>query len=880
MKIITTHLHADFDCIASMVAAKKLYPEAELVFPGSQEKNVRDFLSQTRFPLEFKKLKGLPLDEINQVIIVDASTRERVGVFSELMEKEGVEFHLYDHHPSKNVDIPSKLAVIRQRGATVTIFAEILRDKGIAITPDEATIMALGLYEDTGSLTFTSTCPEDFDAAAWFLTQGADLNTVSHFMKMELNAAQIEILDKLLKSLEYKKMGITQVAMVTADAKRYVGDISYITHKIMDIENPDALFVLVRMEDRVSLVARSRVEGLDVGVVAESFGGGGHPAAASATIKNLTLPQAQDKLWEVINRVVEPAPVAADMMMTSVVTIEADDPISEAEIGMTRYDISGIPVLKEGKVVGLITRQIVEKAIHHGMGSHNVSEFMISEFATVNPDTKAYVVEEIALERRQKQTPVVTKDGGELVGLITRGMILQKLYKDSLLKKGRGARLGHHRKDPVTKPMSRLMQDRLPKKALKLFNVIGDVANKNGYTSYICGGFVRDLLTRAPNMDMDIVIEGDGIDFARKLADRLNGRAKVHEKFKTAVVVTPDGMKIDVATARIEYYSHPAALPTVEMSVMRHDLYRRDFSINAMAISLNGAKPYTLLDYFNGQADLKSRSLRVLHNLSFVEDPTRAFRAVRFESRFGFTLGSQTLSLLNSAVKRGLFNRLSSSRLFTELKLILKERRPAIAFKRMDELGLLKFIHPQFSLDEAAQNLMERCEDILVWRKLAFPEKGVEEWIVHLMAVLNSLSDSAVKEMIDIYPSQKKIIEDVLRSRSFAAHAIKELSRGVDRFSPSRIYFMFHERSEETLLFLAAKARDEKIRDAVTRFLSEPMSVEPIINGSDLKRLGTPPNKTMRIILGKILEAQLDGKVKTKEDALKLAKNILKKERR
>ena len=170
---------------------------------------------------------------------------------------------------------------------------------------------------------------------------------------------------------------------------------------------------------------------------------------------------------------------------------------------------------------------------------------------------------------------------------------------------------------------------------IQLLQSIGEVADKLDFNAFAVGGFVRDLLMKKTNLDLDIVIEGDGIAFAKALAAHLGGRYRTHERFKTAVVLMPDDFKIDIATARLEYYEYPAAMPMVELSSIKLDLYRRDFTINAMAIQLNQEHFGTLIDFFNSQNDLKQKSIKVLHNLSFVEDPSRIFRAVRFEKRNG-----------------------------------------------------------------------------------------------------------------------------------------------------------------------------------------------------------------------------------------------------
>jgi tRNA nucleotidyltransferase (CCA-adding enzyme) len=221
---------------------------------------------------------------------------------------------------------------------------------------------------------------------------------------------------------------------------------------------------------------------------------------------------------------------------------------------------------------------------------------------------------------------------------------------------------------------------------------IGEVADEFGYGAYVVGGFVRDLFLYRLNEDVDIVIEGDGIAFAKKYAKLEGTRIHTYEKFGTAVIIFPDGYKIDVASARLEYYKFPAALPIVEMSSIKLDLYRRDFTINTLAIQLNSEKFGTLIDFFSARKDVKEKIIRVLHNLSFVEDPTRVFRAIRFEQRFGFTIGKLTNGLIENAVNMNFFQGLSGRRVLGELKQILEEDNPVPAIIRLNDFDLLKFI--------------------------------------------------------------------------------------------------------------------------------------------------------------------------------------------
>jgi tRNA nucleotidyltransferase (CCA-adding enzyme) len=260
MDVITTHTNADFDSLASMLAAKKLYPNAVLVFPGSQERSLRDFfIHSTLYAFEVERMKNIGLQEVKRLILVDTRQISRIGKFSDVVLKPNLEIHIYDHHPPSSDDLHGSLEVVSEMGATTTLLLNILRERGIEITPDEATVMLLGIYEDTGNLTFPSTKEEDFIAAGYLIRKGANLNILSNVITKELTAEQVFLLNDLIQSAtRYSVQGI-DVVIAQASVDRYIGDIAVLVHKLKDMENLDVLFVLVRMEDRIYLDRKSVV---------------------------------------------------------------------------------------------------------------------------------------------------------------------------------------------------------------------------------------------------------------------------------------------------------------------------------------------------------------------------------------------------------------------------------------------------------------------------------------------------------------------------------------------------------------------------------------------------------------------------------------------
>ncbi len=314
MEIITSHLNSDFDSLASMVAAGKLYPKAKLVFPGSVEENLRYYLSQHP-EIKYLKTRQVKPETVTRLIIVDAGPTGRFAGLSPILNNPDLIVHVYDHHPRQPAPIKPELEIIETVGATTSIMVKLLRERKIPISAREATLFALGIYEDTGFLTFKPTTETDLEAVTYLLGKGADLSIIPDFIKRELSGEQVALLNELLQSAQNFTVHDIQVTIATATSEKYVGDIAVLAHKLRDIENIDILFVLARMEGRIHIVARSRVREVNVGELTRMLGGGGHATAASATVRNLTLIQTKEKLLQMLDEEIPPKKTA-DQIMT------------------------------------------------------------------------------------------------------------------------------------------------------------------------------------------------------------------------------------------------------------------------------------------------------------------------------------------------------------------------------------------------------------------------------------------------------------------------------------------------------------------------------------------------------------------------------------
>jgi tRNA nucleotidyltransferase (CCA-adding enzyme) len=516
---------------------------------------------------------------------------------------------------------------------------------------------------------------------------------------------------------------------------------------------------------------------------------------------------------------------------------------------------------------------VVEKALFHKLNHVAVREYMTSDLATVGPESDLTEIQEKIIENKQRILPVI--DNGHILGVITRTDLLNILVRKHVPENGEPQKIATHRVNARTRHILKFMQERLPKRLLKILREIGRVADEIGAPAYVVGGFVRDLFLYRSNEDIDIVVEGDGIAFGRKYAKAIGARIHEYAKFGTAVITFPDGFKIDVASARLEYYKFPAALPIVEMSSIKLDLFRRDFTINTLAIQLNQRNFGTLIDFFTAQKDIKEKTIRVLHNLSFVEDPTRVFRAIRFEQRFSFTIGKLTSGLIDNAVKMDFFKRLSGRRVFAELRQILEEENPTPTLIRLHEYDVLKVVHPSIYLTKEMTTIFNSVKKVLAWYDLLFLEESYMKWAVYFLALIRTCNAEVTGEIcrrFELPPRHRKVF---LTERFAAEKCLAWLERNRP-FKNSVLYNKLSGFKTELVLYLMALTSIEDVKRAISQFITNLRYARVDLGGTDLKNLGLKPGPIYREIMQAVLETKLDGRLLSKNDQIQFARRYLK----
>lgn len=416
---------------------------------------------------------------------------------------------------------------------------------------------------------------------------------------------------------------------------------------------------------------------------------------------------------------------------------------------------------------------------------------------------------------------------------------------------------------------------KLPKELQDLIAHAGEIACRNNMPAYLVGGFVRDLILGSKNLDVDIVIEGDGIVFAEDFARSLKAKLIRHRRFGTATVILKPHLKIDISTARKEFYPTPAHLPVVSRGTLKDDLSRRDFTINAMAISITGENFGKLIDFFGGREDLRNRKISILHNLSFIDDPTRILRAVRFGQRYNFRIETQTLKNLKAAVKLKMLARVEPQRIRDDLILILKERHPLKEIKILKELTGFDFISPRLSLTKKSFQLIASIEKEIKWfNKMHAQLRAIDAWLIYLMGFTDSLNTQETRTLCRKFAfkrgEEKRILAYKKINRKFILRLCQEIIK------PSDIFSLLEPLSYEVIILLKAKHKNKDLRKHIADFFRYYNGIRIHVSGDDLRRLGMVPGPKYQKFFARVLKAKLNGLVKTKEEELNLVRRFIK----
>lgn len=876
MQLILTHEQADFDALASMLGAHLLIPEAYALLPRQINRNGREFLNKYGQELGFSTIKDLPNQNIEQVYLVDTQSLVTLRGLT-----EATKVSVIDHHPRKKQSNPEWDMVLETTGACSTLLVEKMQKASMQLSNLEATMLLLGIYEDTGSLGYSNTTPRDAKAVAFLLEQGADLNIVSRYLNPPLTNIQQQLYDRLITNLESHTVEGYTILVANAEAFDLNDEISSVAHKLRDFLDPDGFVLVVSTKQGVRLVARSTTDSLDVGRLARHFKGGGHKRASSALIRpedkptpentRVLMQQTLEELVHFLPAIVTPELKVHQIMSRDPLVLKPAMTAEEADRLMNRYGFEGYPVVKDGKIIGLLTRRNVDRVLQHNLDK-SVEDLMEAGEIRVFPEDSLSRLKEIMSNTGWGQVPVVDPETGDVIGIVTRTDLIGTLTING---------------DPLPKTeMVATLNQALTTERQTLLAAVAEQASLQKLPAYIVGGFVRDLLLKRPSQDFDIVLEGDALEFADHLVRAYGGRAVVHKRFGTAKWILSENREeiltnlgigdageaalpahLDLISARTEFYDHPAALPVVERSSIKMDLHRRDFTINTLALRLDGDHFGQIFDFWGGYEDLLQKQIRVLHALSFVDDATRMLRAVRFAERFDFELETRTLSLLQASLP--LIDQLSGARIKHEFDLIFQEDKVSEIMQTLQELGVLRAIHPELGWGPVQQKRVPLTAESVDDISLNLKDLQTAIWLLWLEVY----SDKTIKELAKRLRLTARLLEWIKQTKQ-----LREQLPVIQQLKPSQVTQTLSVFPELVILTVIFSNEDQNLVQPLRHYLGTYRRVKAYTTGENLKAMGLPPSPRYDVILSELQAAWLDGKINSYEEEIALLERLLKTE--
>ncbi len=818
-KVIFLEEGADLDALSSAYGLLLIYPESSIFKPKHLSRRASEVFRDFRHL--FRIREDLPQEF--DLILADTHHYE---VYLEEFKGKVKDIIIYDHHPTHMAGVKGK---VQQVGSTTTLVVEELMERNMDISPVSATLLSFGIYEDTGFLSYEGTTSRDARALAWLLEKGADLRIVRKYLSDTLSKEQIDMLSKHLQSIESLFFNGKKIVIATLKAEEYEPDLLRIIYDLREVRDSSALFVIVSAGYKTYVFGRSLRGELDVNKILEHFGGGGHTFASATKLEGAHA----ERVKSVLTSLLEGKRVALkvkEVMSSPPFVLHQATVISDAILELSQRNFAGAPVVDDaGKLVGVIYKKSLVRALKH-YPEGRVRDFMLEEFHTLTPEDFIWKAEEILSRYGEKLIPVV--EGDRLVGVITRLDLLYSMRQQTAYLKAYERKI------------------KLPPHIEEVGREIGIIAEGLGFKAYLVGGVVRDILLGKEVWDVDFVVEGDAIKVAELLAQKHKVEFHPFPEFGTAHVKVK-GLKLELATTRRETYPHPGAYPLVEYASLREDLLRRDFTINAMAVSVNSQDFGTLIDYFGGLRDLKDRLIRVLHPLSFVEDPVRILRALRFAGRLGFKLSKSTERLLRSAVSLGAISSAPKGRIMNEVRLALREDRFLEILELYRKHQILAEIFKGITWSPKLEKKLLRLRDIITWHKIEFPKEVMDYGWVYLLVLLEEMKEEEGMAFLrDISaPSWVRETYKIMKRESKSTE--KSL---LDAKRSSEVYLSLKNKPLPFLLMLMTK---ENLKEKVKLYLEKLRFVKVNVEkfrGLSGRELGEAIEKEKMKIMDEALE--------------------------
>lgn len=837
MQVVLMQEGSDLDALSSAYGLTILYPNVKIVFPNSLSSSALKAIEIFKHLLEGKIILKNQLEwkKVKKVYLTDSQN---------IPKNFDGKIVVYDHHKKVIEKGKNILLNIENTGSVTTIIVEILRKRRKKLNQDKATLLSLGIYEDTGSFKYSSTTERDIKALEFLMEYSIDFEKVRKILEEKFDIEDVNVMLELTKNFQKMMFDGLNVGITHYNGK-YSKDISRILKYIQDLESCDAYFAVIGHKNKISIIGRSKSNKIDVADILSIFEGGGHPFAASAKVKGFDIFEVLEILKFTIseNRV-----MIKDITQKEVLVIYPDS---------TPSDIQKLPsspmyvvTQPDGKYLGILKFKVYKDLIKHGLKDEKIENF-IEDVITLSYDKYLFEIIKILKNTDQDIFPVLNR--GFLVGVVTRKNIIKTLFKGDIPFK--------IEVKPKERNVLTLLNKSLSKDIIQKLILIGEISQNKGFRAFLVGGIVRDMLLKRKNLDIDILVEGDATEIIREFGNLKGYSYFYYPEFLTGYVKTDDGLKIDFASSRREIYDYPGAYPRIEIASAKEDLLRRDFTINTLLIEITKDNFGILIDYFGAVADIKEKRIRVLHPVSFIEDPIRILRALRFSGRFDFKLEKTTEKLLKTAVDRDLLYFAPPGRVKLELELIFHEENLFSILKLMERYRILYYIFEMDSLDQDILRNIQKTKDIISLFKEFFNTDLNKTFIYSIILVSKKPPETGYKILKNYHFEREAKYLDRIH------HYVYELNSDPEDIHPFLNLTKEIDEVVASVIILLKDSVSSKMIDIYRKVRN------PIIKGEDLINLGFEPSPDFKKILSDVNLRFIKGEFKNKENCIKYIKD-------
>lgn len=863
-ELIALPHNADLDTLGAVRCLLLINPKARIIHPVKLRQNAWEvarkqawFATISINNIDFSRVKRVHLAGIfrPQQNPQLAEKLARINATIVVYGNQTPEFQFKTEH--KHTDTLSLTAFLANR----------LFNRGYQLDYQDKLVFCSAISEKTWAALSFRVTPGDLNALCVLRQNKLSARRISNSIVLGLREGQTGLYNHMLKNIQDIHPGNWPCTLISVTSSGDIQDLEPVVDAVWSDIGQYVLIIIVSSGGFSRVWSRSNLSQIDFCEIFRQY----KPLRSRSWICFNLYGQNhhanQKQILASLDANLKPDTTAADIMSVAPRTIAWDATVKSALADMLKFNIMSLLVEKDGKFVGIISRRDLNRACQMELYDSQINSWLSSNNPVVTPSTPVRVLKNIMVRYNITRLPVIEND--EVKGIISAQELLRAL-PDHLPLPPDYLPIAREIETPEPAVLEQLFRQVFSLGLLHLLTRIGRFASRKDIMAFAVGGFVRDLLLERQNLDIDIVVIGDAIPFARELSQELGCPHKVFTRFHTARIYIDD-LKIDFSSARIEHYANIGALPQIEFSGLSSDLFRRDFTINALALAINEENFMHLKDYFGGFADLQARKLRVLHSFSFLEDPTRLFRIIRFASRFNFSLEKDTRRAFDLAINRDVVSQLSLKRIGAEISRCLRDERPHRIVADLFAVGLMRYLSPGLSDTTVLPGRFRLIRGLV--RRFATVSAEIDEEAIYWTGLLSVPDLDEAKKVIDAIALPQNRRKIVLQSLE-AMREVPSLLTNISCDSHVELYNLLSKLELETLLTLIAFSSNNNNSRKILHFIGELRNIRCEITGADLVNAGIPPGPAYGRIFEHIRNYKLKGNKLTRKEELDLARDL------